>query len=193
MMQEVGEAEVVQACAEGRVVECADGSTRGSVDAAVLRRCCNELKDRIDRHGVRLRNAAVTGSLDLSGLDIPFPLSFDNCEFESPLTVEGAQLYELGLKGCARLPGLLANGVRIRRDLDLSRTHVTGALRTSASTSKQSAIWLCESEIGGRDHRRGQRGRAVVLPAYTHAGSQVSRLRLRRGLHKVPNRHSDLS
>ena len=149
-MQEVGEAEVVQACAEGRVVECADGSTRGSVDAALLRRCCNELKDRIDRHGVRLRNAAVTGSLDLSGLDIPFPLSFDNCEFESPLTVEGAQLYELGLKGCARLPGLLANGVRIRRDLDLSRTHVTGALRTSASTSKQSAIWLCESDIGGR-------------------------------------------
>jgi hypothetical protein len=105
MMQEVGEAEVVQACAEGRVVECADGSTRRSVDAAVLRRCCDELKDRIDRHGVRLRNAAVTGSLDLSGLDISFPLSFDNCEFESPLTVEGAQLYELGLKGCARLPG----------------------------------------------------------------------------------------
>jgi hypothetical protein len=27
---------------------------------------------------------------------------------------------------------------------------VTGTLRTSASTSKQSAIWLCESEIGGR-------------------------------------------
>src|SRR5262249_22616307 len=26
----------------------------------------------------------------------------------------------------------------------------TGALRTSASTSKRSAIWLCESEIGGR-------------------------------------------
>src|SRR5580704_6095062 len=36
-------------------------------------------------------------------------------------------------------------------------------------------------------------GRAVVLPADTRAGSQVSRLRLRRGLHKVPNRHSDLS
>ena len=52
--------------------------------------------------------------------------------------------------GCTRLPGLLANGVRIRRDLDLSRTLVTGALRTSASTSKRSAVWLCESEIGGR-------------------------------------------
>jgi hypothetical protein len=88
--------------------------------------------------------------LDLSGLVVPFPLSFDNCEFESPLALEGAQLYELGLKGCIQLPGLLANGVRIRRDLDLSRSHVTGALRTSASTSKRSAIWLCEAEIGGR-------------------------------------------
>ena len=149
-MEEVGEAEVVAACSVGRVLECGDGGTRRSLDAALLRRCCDELKDRIDRHGVRLRDAAITGSVDLSGLDVPFPLRFEDCEFDSPLTVEGAQLYELGLKGCVRLPGLLANGVRIRRDLDLSRTHVTGMLRTSASTSKQSAIWLCESEIGCR-------------------------------------------
>jgi hypothetical protein len=120
------------------------------VDAALLRRCCDELRDQVDRRGVRLRSAAVAGALDLSGLEVPFPLRFDDCEFDSPLTVEGAELYELGLTGCARLPGLQANGVRIRRDLDLSRTHVTGKLRTSASTSKQSAIWLCESEIGGR-------------------------------------------
>ena len=63
----------------------------------------------------------------------------EDCEFDSPLTVEGAQLYELALTGCIRLPGLLANGVRIRRDLDLSRTHVTGTLRTAASTSKRAA------------------------------------------------------
>ena len=149
-MEEVGEAEALEAWAEGRVLECADGSLRRFVNAAFLRRCCNELKDRIDRRGVRLRSAVVAGALDLSGLVVPFPLSFDNCEFESPLAVEGAQLYELVLEGCTQLPGLLANGVRIRRDLDLSRSHVTGALRTSASTSKRSAIWLCESEIGGR-------------------------------------------
>ena len=149
-MEEVGEAEVVAACSVGRILECGDGGTRRSLDATLLRRCCDELKDRIDRHGVRLRDAAITGSVDLSGLDVPFPLRFEDCEFDSPLTVEGAQLYELGLNGCVQLPGLLANGVRIRRDLDLSRTHVTGTLRTSASTSKQSAIWLCESEIGGR-------------------------------------------
>ena len=92
----------------------------------------------------------IAGSLDLSGADVRFPLCFEDCEFELPLIVEGAELYELQVKGCTLFPGLLANGVRIRRDLDLSRTHVAGALRTSASTSKRSAIWLCESEIGGR-------------------------------------------
>jgi hypothetical protein len=149
-MEEVGEAEVVAACAAGRVLECGDGSTRRSVDAALLRRCCDELNGQVDRRGIRLRQAAIAGSLDLSGLDVRFPLCFEDCDFDSPLIVEGAQLYELGVKGCAQLPGLLANGVRVLRDLDLSRTHVAGALRTSASTSKQSAIWLCESEIGGR-------------------------------------------
>ena len=149
-MEEVSEAEVMAACGAGQILECADGGTRRPVRAGLLRRCCDELSEQVHRRGIRVRNAAIAGSLDLSGLEVRFPLIFEDCEFESPLIVEGAQLFEIGLKGCARLPGLLANGVRIRRDLDLSRTFVAGALRTSASTSKQAAIWLCESEIGGR-------------------------------------------
>lgn len=149
-MEEVSEAEIMAACGTGQILECADGGTRRPVRAAMLRRCCVELSEQVHRRGIRLRNAAIAGSLDLSGLEVRFPLIFEGCEFESPLIVEGAQLFEIGLNGCARLPGLLANGVRIRRDLDLSGTFVAGALRTSASTSKQAAIWLCESEIGGR-------------------------------------------
>ncbi|HEX9067010.1 MAG TPA: hypothetical protein VF843_18005, partial [Streptosporangiaceae bacterium] len=149
-MQPVAEDEIVAAAAAGQVLDCLDGSTRRSLDAAVLRRCCHQLRDRIDPRGVWLRNAAVTGQLDLAGLDIPFSLRFDSCEFDAPLQVEGAQLPELAVTGCPRLPGLLANGVRIRRDLDLSGSRVTGALRTTASTSKRSSIWLCESDIGGR-------------------------------------------
>jgi hypothetical protein len=149
-MAEVSEAEVVAACEEGRILECADAGGRRPVDAALLRRCCDELSDRVHRHGLRLRGAEVVGPLDLSGLDIGFPLLFEDCEFDSPLGIEGAQLFEVRAVGCARLPGLLANGVRIRRDLDLSRSLVAGALRSSASTSRRSAVWLCESEIGGR-------------------------------------------
>ena len=87
---------------------------------------------------------------DTAGLDVSFPLRFDGCDFDAAPMVEGAVLHELALTGCTGLPGLLANGLHVRRDLDLSRSLVTGALATSASTSKRSAIWLCESDIGGR-------------------------------------------
>ena len=148
-MDEVGEAELLAAAGAGRALGCGDGGASRRVDAALLRRCCHELGDQIDPRGVWLQHAAITGSVDLSGLDVKFPLRFEGCHFDAPLLAEGARLTGLVLTGCT-LPGLQANGVRIQRDLDLSRTHVTGALRTSASTSKHSAIWLCESEIGGR-------------------------------------------
>src|SRR5215471_14412528 len=150
-MDIVSEAEFLIAASAGRAVECGgSNSTRRPVEAALLRRCCRELKDRIDPRGIRLQDALIVGSVDLAGLDVPFPLRFDGCEFSSPLVAEGAQLYELALTGCDRLPGLLANGVRIRRDLDLSRTLVTETCSTSVSTSKKAAIWLCEADIGGR-------------------------------------------
>jgi hypothetical protein len=149
-MDQVGEEELLAAATAGQILVCGNGRARRRVSADLLRRCCRELRYQIDPRGVRLSGAEVTGHLDLAGLDVPFPLRFEGCSFASLVTVEGAQLAELVLTGCDKVPGLLANGVRIRRDLDLSRSHVTGALSTSASTSKLSAIWLCESEIGGR-------------------------------------------
>lgn len=149
-MDKVSEAELLKAASTGQIAELVAAGTRRPVDAAVLRRCCHQLKAQIDPRGLRLHGAAIVGILDLAGLEVPFPVRFDECEFDSPLVVEGAQLHELALTQCSQLPGLLGNGVQIRRDLDLSHTHVTGGLRTSASTSKRSAIWLCESRVGGR-------------------------------------------
>jgi len=147
---EIGEADLLAGGAAGRVVECGSAGAKRRVDAGLVRRCCHELKDQIDPRGIRLRNAHVAGVLDLAGLEVPFPLLFEGCEFDSPLVAEGAQLSGLSVTGTSRLPGLLANGVRIRRDLDLSGTHVTGTHKTSASTSKWAAVWLCESAVGGR-------------------------------------------
>ncbi|HEV2253195.1 MAG TPA: hypothetical protein VGS06_08380 [Streptosporangiaceae bacterium] len=149
-MGEIDEAELLNAGQRGAALDgMADGRKR-IVQAAVLRRCCHELKDRIDPRGLRLANAVVTGELDLTGLVVPFPLRFDGCEFDAAPVVEGAQLFELSLTGSPRLPGLLGNGLRVQRDLDLSRSHIAGAYWTSASTSKRAAVWLCEAEIGGR-------------------------------------------
>ena len=92
----------------------------------------------------------MRGPVDLAGLDVPFPLRFEGCEFDWALLAENAQLRELALTGSAALPGLLANGLHVRGDLDLSRSRVAGAHPTSASITRQSAIWLCEADIGGR-------------------------------------------
>jgi hypothetical protein len=124
-MGEIDEAELVSAGQQGAVIDgMADGGQR-TVQAAVLRRCCHELKDRIDPRGLRLTNVVVVGGLDLSGLVVPFSLRFEGCEFDAAPVVEGAQLFELSLTGSPRLPGLLGNG--LRRDLDLSRSHISGA------------------------------------------------------------------
>lgn len=148
-MDGVAESELADACREGRVLDCAVNGARRILDAAVVRRRCRAKAD-VDPRGLRLRNAVIAGSMDLAGLDLPFPLRFEECEFDSAPVVAGASLAELALTGCPRLPGLVGNGLRVRGDLDLSRSRVTGGHRTSASTSKRSAIWLCESYIGGR-------------------------------------------
>jgi hypothetical protein len=149
-VDEIDEGELISVWQSGAVVDGALGGGKRAVRAALLRRCCHELKDQIDPRGLRLNNAVVIGRLDLAGLAVPFPLRFDRCEFDSAPVLEGAQVFELSLTGCRRLPGLLGNGLRLSRDLDLSRSQVAGAHWTSASTSKPAAIWLCEAEIGGR-------------------------------------------
>ena len=136
-MDEVGEAELLAAASAGQIAECGADGNRRPVQAELLRRCCHRLKDQIDPRGLRLRSAAIVGSLDLASMDVRFPVRFDDCDFDSPLVAEGAQLQELLLTQCVRLPGLLANGLRVRRDLDLSGSHLTGAHRTTASTSKR--------------------------------------------------------
>ncbi len=53
----MGEAELIGAFREGQVADFARGGARGRVDAALLRRCCLELKGQIDPRGINLRNA----------------------------------------------------------------------------------------------------------------------------------------
>jgi len=89
-MDEVGEAELMAAAGAGRALVCGDATARRRVDAALLRRCCNELRDRIVPRGVWLRHAAIAGSLDLSGLDVTFPLRFEGCQFRQPAATWGS-------------------------------------------------------------------------------------------------------
>jgi hypothetical protein len=175
-MAEVGERELLEACREGRVLECSGAGGRRGVPGALLRRCCGELKDEVDPRGVRVRGAVVSGCLDLSGMDVPFPLLLEGCELDSAVAAEGAVLHGLALTRC-RFPGLLANGVRVHRDLDVSGSTVTGAHWTTASSTKRSAVWLCESQVGGRllcvDTVIRSDGERAVQADLMHSGGTV--------------------
>ena len=118
--------------------------------ADVLRRALLTSKAALTPFGLKVTGAAISGTLDVSGSDLPFPIEFTNCHFENEIRVEGAHLHSLAITAGSRLPGLLANGCRIDRDLDLSGTTVFGAHSRPASTSKTAAIWLAEAAVGGR-------------------------------------------
>lgn len=152
-----------------------DGLT--PLPADVIRVLCTERRDEVDRFGLRIRGAAITGVLDLRAVAVPFALELAGCEIAEAPVVEGADLHSLAFVAGTRLPGLLANGVRIRRDLDLSGAEVWGASATAASLAWTAAIWLTEAEVGGRLLAFGTR---IVGPAdrsiqadRTHFGGNV--------------------
>jgi hypothetical protein len=88
----------------GEVVVCGEGGERGMVAADLLRTLCRERRDEVNNRGLYLRNALITGDLDLGAVTVPFPLTFEGCRFASPLQVSGAQLQELSVLRCG-LPG----------------------------------------------------------------------------------------
>jgi hypothetical protein len=133
----------------GAVFQCRRGGVRTRLAASVIRRQATVHATETDPHGILIGGAIITGQLDLAAVALGIPLVFDDCVFEQPINLDGADLHSLSLTAC-EIPGLLANGIRVRRDLDLSRSDITGAHRTSASTSQRSAAWLCEASIGGR-------------------------------------------
>jgi len=138
-MDELEEGVVV--AASGSVTP-ADGHKR-MIRAEVLRKCCHELKDQIDVRGIRLRNVVVSGQLDLSGLSVSFPLRFEDCEFDSAITAEGTELSGLSLIGCM-LPGLAGSGMRVRRNLDISRSRFA-----NAGAPASAPLWLSGADVGG--------------------------------------------
>lgn len=144
------EDQLVEMAEQRSVADFGRSGDRWELPAAVLQQLCGERVSEVSRYGLRVAHAHVTGAADLRAVDVPFGLEFRGCVFDEPLVVEGAQLHELALVQGTALPGLLANGVQIRRDLDVSGARLHGALRTTASTSMTSAIWLTEADIGGR-------------------------------------------
>ena len=140
---------VIEAARGGHLLDCAVNGEPGPIDADLLRSLFRERHAIVDDRGLRLSNAAITGPLDLTGVTVPFPIHFQRCRIDQPLQLAGANLQELVLTRCT-LPAVLANGIEVRRDLNLSGSVISGSQMTTASESRAAAVWLCESRIGGR-------------------------------------------
>ena len=96
--------------------------------------------------GVRILGARISGLLDLTGLTVPFPLAFIRCSFERAPILRGADLAALSLGG-SRLPGLAAQCLRIRYDLQLA-----DGFRSDGLVCLDSANVLRQSFVQRRDH-----------------------------------------
>lgn len=120
------------------------------LDSTLVREALLPTSDNIDPRGLTISNASMVGELDMRAVRFAHPIRFENCTFETALSFEGASLHELSLTNCPKVPGLLANGLALARDLTLSGSRFAGSKKTSGSTSKAAAIWLCEADIGGK-------------------------------------------
>jgi len=146
---EVSAEDICVAAANGGVLDCHRDGGRGRVSASVLRRLCAQSPEGVDARGIQLRGAEIVGALDLRGLVIAHPVHLEDCFMAEAPLLNGAQLPALSVLDC-HLPGIIANGLKVAGDLDLSGSTISGVHKTSASTSKRAAVWLCESLIGGR-------------------------------------------
>lgn len=141
-----------------RLIVAASGAARpigvddvagGRLAATALRRVIIEHGLQIDPYGVRLDGLELDGPIDFGGATIGFPLVFAGCSFGDPFNIERARLHELRLLDC-RIPGILAGGVRIDHDLEISGSTITGSLTTRATTSATAAMWINDATIDGQ-------------------------------------------
>jgi hypothetical protein len=134
--------------------------TEIGVPAQVIRAGCVRLQGGPHRFGVRLIRARITGELDLSAMTFDAPLDFVGCRFDEAIHADGASLHSLSVRGkvhlrddwmpgplTSTLPGLIANGLHVRRNIDLSGTLVSGVHRSTASVAMTSAIWRTEARL----------------------------------------------
>jgi hypothetical protein len=75
---------------------------------------------------LHLKGAHLTGVLDLEAAELVFNLELENCSFEEAVDLRDAQAAAIRLPGC-HIPGITADGLHTRNDLELRRVVTTNA------------------------------------------------------------------
>jgi hypothetical protein len=117
------EQRLLAAFEHGSWAEAAGEEVRATVLAGLLLRPAQTPDGAVP--AVRVRDAVITGILDLSYGDVASPVHFDRCRFGRQPQLTGASVRTLQFTGC-ELPGLDARLLHVRGDLRLSGTTVSG-------------------------------------------------------------------
>jgi uncharacterized protein YjbI with pentapeptide repeats len=121
------------------------GGGRRRIDAQLLQRCVQDA----ERGQLKIRGALIVGIFSLAHQTSRVGMSFDDCCFTDGIDLSGATLPFLAVTNSIA-KYLKANGVTLNGDLDLRHTTLARTCATSASTTVEASLWLCESQIGGR-------------------------------------------
>jgi hypothetical protein len=143
------EVAVVTAFTAGAWVDLGGATLRAEVLARVLQGGVEAAPGRTP--ALRLRNAIVTGRLDLSFADVTRPVHLERCVFDEAPRLTGASTRSLELIGCA-LPGLEARLLAVRGDLRLTSSRVDGpvSLENAEISGTLQLSGMCLTHPGGR-------------------------------------------
>jgi len=141
--------ELIRGIATGETLDLRDAQ----IDADLLRRLILNQIDGcpVTPIGVRIRNAEIVGRLDLEGVDVAFPLSFNRVTMRTG-----------GQQG-----SIIARDARIRR-LNISNSTLAGAIIADRSHFDNGII-IAGGRIGGLSVRGAQIGGALSIEG-THFG-----------------------
>jgi hypothetical protein len=100
-----------------------------------------------------LRNARITGRLDLTGARLAAPLRLRHCFLDEKILLGNAELASLDLDG-STLPGIEADAIRVAGVFGVRDATVTGDIRM-LSAQLTGTVELDRSAIGGGLHLQG--------------------------------------
>jgi hypothetical protein len=92
------------------------------VRSSLIRWICVDYEARtlIDPEGIRVVGARIAGGLDLSLINVPFPIVLRNCVFTETINLAGAEVADLELDG-SHTRGIRASGLFVRNHLRMSK------------------------------------------------------------------------
>lgn len=140
------ECSLVNAVQTGNVFDLSDeddNSIRASVIRDILR---GKLAGDADPRGIRIREAVITGDLDLTDLHTSIPLALASCTLRMPIRLDRSHLSSLDLTGC-ELDCLSGWYLHCEHDLNLTGLRCPGGIEIPhARVGGQ--LGLSDAELG---------------------------------------------